>query len=107
MRRWLEQRDRDGLTFRELSAVSGVPAGTLAYWSWKLRCERVESREERASTKASATTGAGFVELVATGPSVAALGALEIVLGEGRRIIVTGEVNEDQLARVVRALCRC
>ena len=34
--RWLARRRREGLTFRELSELSGIPAGTLAWWSHKL-----------------------------------------------------------------------
>ena len=35
----LALRDREGLTFRELSARCGVPAATLNWWSWRLRRE--------------------------------------------------------------------
>jgi len=37
MRRWLARRERLGLTLRELSVETGVPAGTLGHWAWKLR----------------------------------------------------------------------
>ena len=53
VQRWLALRDREGLTYRNLSARSGIPANTLAHWAWRLR------REER-STRESAP----FVELV-------------------------------------------
>gem|GEM_PF-3589338 len=39
MRRWLARRERLGLTLRELSVETGVPAGTLGHWAWKLRRE--------------------------------------------------------------------
>lgn len=82
-----------------------MPAGTLACWAWKLRQERGEERGERNA--ASEPARADFVELVPTGPTLAPTGSLEIVLEQGRRIVVTGVVDEDQLVRVVRALARC
>ena len=39
MARLLQQRERHGLTYRELSERCGVPAHTLSWWSWKLRRE--------------------------------------------------------------------
>ncbi|MEW6072189.1 MAG: hypothetical protein AB1726_06265 [Planctomycetota bacterium] len=47
MRRWLGLRERRGLTYRELSARTGVAAGTLAYWAWKLRHEGETARAGR------------------------------------------------------------
>jgi hypothetical protein len=105
IQRWLEWRDRQGLTFKELSAESGVPVGTLAFWAWKLRQERGDGRRKRSAS--SEPTRADFVELVPTGPTLASTGSLEILLAQGRRIVVTGVVDEDQLVRVVRALARC
>jgi len=105
IQRWLERRDRQGLTFRELSAESGVPVGTLAFWAWKLRQERGDGRRKPSS--GSEPTRAAFVELLPTGPTLDSTGSLEILLAQGRRIVVTGVVDEDQLVRVVRALARC
>ncbi len=53
VQRWLSLRDREGLTYRELSARSGIPANTLTHWAWRLR------RKERSARKC-----APFVELV-------------------------------------------
>lgn len=41
--RLLAQRERRGLTYRELSERSGVAAQTLSWWAWKLRREATES----------------------------------------------------------------
>lgn len=35
----LARRDRDGLSLAALSAETGIPVGTLSWWSWKLRQE--------------------------------------------------------------------
>jgi hypothetical protein len=94
MRTWLARREARGLTFRELSLEAGVPVGTLAFWAWKLR------RESRDDEPAPA-----FVELVAKEPESG--GKLEIVLANGRRVLVSEGLDEDQLVRVVRALERC
>jgi transcriptional regulator with XRE-family HTH domain len=104
MRRWLALREEQGLTFRQLSERTGVAAGTLGSWAWKLRGEATAGRRRRGSAPS-------FVELI---PSVSAEReeprageGIEIVLGRGRRILVRGEVDETLLLRVVRALERC
>ena len=79
--------------------------GTLAFWAWRLRQERNGVR--RNGRTASEASSSDFVELVATEPTLASTGSLEILLAQGRRIVVTGAVDEDQLVRVVRALARC
>ncbi|MCB9870633.1 MAG: helix-turn-helix transcriptional regulator [Planctomycetes bacterium] len=40
---WLSRREAQGLTLRDLSARSGIPVGTLAWWSHRLRKEQAES----------------------------------------------------------------
>jgi len=108
MRRWLALRERRGLTYRELSERTGVSQGTLGYWAWKLRQEDREAAAEEQP---------GFVELVAredqagptSGPStVEGIGGrIEMVLGGDRRVVVSGEVDEASLERVLRVLQRC
>ena len=31
------RRERDGLSLRELSEATGIPLGTVSWWSWRLR----------------------------------------------------------------------
>ena len=102
MRRLLVRRERQGLTFQELSEQSGIPAGTLAFWSWKLR-------QGTGRIPAKARDRGGFVELVATRTqdSSDATSSLEIVLANGRHVVVHGEVDEARVLRVVAALERC
>jgi hypothetical protein len=50
----LARRDTDGLSLRALSEESGIPFGTLSWWSWRLR---------HGSECVSADKG-GFVEVV-------------------------------------------
>ena len=54
----LARRERDGLSLRELSEETGIPFGTLSWWSWRLR--------QRSGHEES---NVGFVEVVATGGS--------------------------------------
>ena len=94
MRSWLARREKRGLTFRELSLETGVPVGTLGFWAWKLRRE---SRDDEAPSP--------FVELVVKKPESG--DRLEILLANGRRVLVSAGLDEEQLVRVVRALERC
>ena len=54
MERHLARRKAEGLTLVELAKRTGVPAGTLSYWSHKLRLEAVDD------------DGPAFVEVVET-----------------------------------------
>jgi len=48
MERLLDLREREGRTLRELSERTGIPAGTLGWWSQRLRREsRAGCREIR------------------------------------------------------------
>lgn len=94
MRSWLARRAERGLTFRELSEETGVPAGTLAFWSWKFRAE---PRHDEAPS--------AFVELVPKARD--ADNRIEVVLANGRRVLVSTGLDEEHLVRVVRALERC
>ncbi|MCA8976853.1 MAG: helix-turn-helix transcriptional regulator, partial [Planctomycetes bacterium] len=40
----LARRERQGLTLRELSKKTGIPFGTLSWWSWRLRQEPARRR---------------------------------------------------------------
>jgi hypothetical protein len=56
----LARRERDGLSLRALSEETGIPFGTLSWWSWRLR----------QGTDARTPAEGGFVEVVAAGRSV-------------------------------------
>lgn len=91
MRRLLERRARQGLTYRELSEQSGVPASSLSWWSWKLRHE--------------ARSDGGFVELEVVDEGGGS--GVEIELGSGHRVHVSPGFDEETLRRVVVVLSSC
>lgn len=75
----LARRERDGLSLRALSEETGIPFGTLSWWSWRLRQEPVErSRPEQ------------FVELTVApavhGEVVVRVGDVEIATSAGTDI---------------------
>ncbi len=95
--RWLALRDRESLTYLELSQRSGIPANTLAHWAWRLRRERSTQPE-----------GPSFVELVTTGaPANESTARIEIILRADRRVIVDASIDAEALARVLAAVERC
>jgi transposase-like protein len=92
--RWLRRREREGLTYRELSRVSGIPIPTLSWWSRKLS-EDAEGRRSGAPCE--------LVPVEIVGDDSAA-GAIEIHLGPSLRLLVPEGFSEAHLARVLRVL---
>ena len=91
IRRLLERRDREGLSYRELARRTGESPRTLAWWSSRLRRGRGRSR--------------GFVELVAKpGSTAPRAGSFEIVLGSGRRVVAPAGFEEGALRRLLAVL---
>lgn len=99
MRRLLERREREKLTYREAAALEpGVSINQLFWWRRRLLGTAPQPPDENDKPST-------FVELV---EAPARSGSqLEIVLARGRRIVVSGDVDESALVRVVRALERC
>ena len=81
IRRLLERRDREGLTYRELARRTGESPRTLAWWGSRLRRERSRSR--------------GFVE---RGREVGTLHALGGTRGQVAAIFLAGAVAISAIA---------
>jgi hypothetical protein len=95
MEQLLAQRERERLTYREAARRGGVPAGTLAWWSWRLR------QEGRRSPSAKAQ---GFVEVeLVEEVGEAEDAGLEVLIG-AHRVRVTRGFDAVTLQRLVRAL---
>ena len=101
MRRLLERREREQLTYRQAAALEpGVTVNQLFWWR-----RRLFGRSSTASA-AAASRARGFVRLV----EAQAAGAderVEIALTNQRRLIVSAELSDAVLSRLVRLLERC
>ena len=98
----LAEREREGLTLSALARRSGIPVGTLAGWSWRLR-------KAKGVAASGVKKSAGFVELVARSaarPSQAGT-RYEIAVRGGRRLLVEGAIDEAELLRLIRVLEAC
>lgn len=101
---WLEivQRwRRSGQTAGQYAQRHGLHAGTLAVWGTKLRSELTATTES-----ASAGAGAGFLPVRVVGAQSRTdaqreSAELEVVLRNGRRVLVRGDVCSDTLRRLL------
>jgi transcriptional regulator with XRE-family HTH domain len=85
----LALRDREGLSYAELSRRTGIQKSTLAWWGWRGR------REQRKRT--------AFVEV---GEQVADAGSVgvEIEMANGVRLRLARDFDTETLLRALRAL---
>jgi hypothetical protein len=89
----LARRERDGLSLRELSEATGIPFGTLSWWSWRLR-----HSDDRGSER-------GFVEVVAAAHSVRE--AVVVHIGNDVEIEVPLGTDVTWLGNLAAALRSC
>lgn len=109
------ERWRDsGLTAKEFAAETGLNAGTLSYWAWKLRAGEASSakgtkRAGRSSqvrrSNAQSEAAPSFVELPSASV-VSSSSVLELVMGE-LRVRVPAGFDERTLGHVLRAVGAC
>lgn len=100
---WLEIVGRwrqSGQTAAEYAERHGLHAGTLAVWGSKLRAEVPAAR------RAAPPPSSGFlpVRLVDGEPAASrerAGGEIEVVLRNGRRVVVRGDFGNDALSRLL------
>ncbi len=98
VRRWLALREREGLTYRELSARVGMPANALCQWAWRLRHELAPPPPKPPA----------FVQLTSSAPPETFFSQrVEIVLRSKRRVIVDASMDSEVLARLLTAVDRC
>ena len=99
MERLLRRRERQGLTYRELSDDSGIPIPTLSWWSRKLKREEEGAAEVRACQLVP-------VEIVEDELQECDA-AIEIVVADRLKLLVPPTVSEAHLQRVLRAVASC
>ena len=92
VRRLLEQRDAEQLTYRQLSERSGVPVHVLTY----------RMRQDRLASQRKASVAADFIEVVDV--SGVSNGSLEVIGPRGHRVVVNSLADDGLLERVLRAL---
>lgn len=93
VRRWRES----GQTAVEYAREHGLHAGTLMVWGSKLR-------SEVATTSRGRRAHAGFLPVRVAEPTRSAAtegGQLEVVLRNGRRVLVKGTFGAEHLARLL------
>ena len=90
----LARRERDGLSLRELSEETGIPFGTLSWWSWRLRQGTGDGASED-----------GFVEVVATARSVRE--TVFVRVGNDVEIEVPAGTDTTWLGNLAAALRTC
>ncbi|HEX6812794.1 MAG TPA: hypothetical protein VF384_14305 [Planctomycetota bacterium] len=91
----LARREVEGLSLRALSEESGIPFGTLSWWSWRLR-------QESERTRSTATP---FLEVVSTDRQ--SDGEVVVRLGNGLEVNVQAGTDARWLRDLVAALRSC
>jgi hypothetical protein len=100
MRKLLRLREREGLSLRAIAERSGIPVGTLSWWSHELRHSSGEAEEREVS----------FAEVVVTSESDAAGEpgrGFRVTLESGHEVVVPQDFDPGSLARLVGTLSRC
>lgn len=98
---WLEEIERwrqSGQSAVEYASQHGLHAGTLVSWSSKLRSNSSVAAEKGRHEQEA------FVPVRVTEPKVTALAAgdsIEVVLCNGRRVLVHGEFGAARLGRLL------
>jgi hypothetical protein len=90
----LARRERDGLSLRQLSKESGIPSGTLAWWSWRLRQQPDDGQG----------AAGGFVEVVT---SSRVDGEVIVRLENGVAVEVPTGTDASWLRELIAALRSC
>lgn len=121
-REWIELGEREDLTFRELSERAGVSTRTLRRWSAALHAQRARdplgqhmqrfrgrverpNDQDRGQAEAKALDQS-FVKVLEE-PATLPPNRIQIVLGRGRRLMIDGAVDVEELAQVIAAVEQC
>lgn len=99
LRRLIRRREREGLSYARLARETGIPVGTLAWWSHRVR------REESGSSERSAPSS-DFVEVIPTGVGRESA-EIEVRLPGGVAVLVPAGTDLSSVLRVLSALLSC
>ena len=122
-RKCIELGEREGLTFRQLSERVGVCTRTLRHWSAVLRMQRARDPlgeyERRFHERVLLATDPGrtedeqksldqsFVKVLEEPAPAPSPNRIEIVLRGGRRLVIEGAVDVQELSRVIATVEEC
>jgi len=122
-RKCIELGEREGLTFRQLSERVGVCTRTLRRWSAVLRMQRARDPlgeyERRFHERVLQATDPGraeddqksldqsFVKVLEEPAPAPSANRIEIVLRGGRRLVIEGAVDVQELAQVIATVEEC
>ena len=101
---WLEivQRwRRSGQTGEAYAQRHGLHAGTLAVWGSKLRSELAAARDTVSGSSDSKFLPVRVVSGLTRPDAERQSGELEVILRNGRRVVVRGDVGNDTLRRLL------
>jgi hypothetical protein len=102
-RRRVEGWKDSGLTAKEFAAETGINAGTLQFWKYKLK-KREAAVRVRKSPKAMAATIVSSLIEVRSPTRIAAETRFEIELGNGRRLRVPAGFEPGALKALLAVL---
>ena len=122
-RKCIEVGEREGLTFRQLSERFGFCTRTLRRWSAQLRQQRARDPlgeyERRFHERVVLATDPGraegeqksleqsFVKVLEEPAAAPSPDRIEIVLRGGRRLVIEGAVDAQELAQVIATVEEC
>lgn len=96
LRRLIRRREEEGLSYARLSRETGIPVGTLASWSYRVRREQA----------AQSVSGSDFVEVIASG-TLAGAEDVEVKLQGGIVVRVPAGTERAVAVRVLTAILSC
>jgi transposase len=101
---WLEivlRWRRSGQTAGEYAQRHGLHAGTLAVWGSKLRGELTAAQKLVSESSGSGFLPVRVVSVQARTDAQRESAELEVILRNGRRVLVRGDVGSDTLRRLL------
>lgn len=99
----LTEQEVSGQSLRAFAAERGLSPWTLYAWRVKLGRARPHRGARKAEAKES---GAGFVAVDIVG-GTRSVSDIEVVLADGCRVCVPGDIAIEKLTQLVRALRAC
>jgi len=98
----IERWSDSGLSAEQFAAETGINAGTLQFWKYKLRKQRGDASPRRAPRNVPAPIVSSLVEVRPV--NVAADSRFEIELNNGRRLRLPATFDPDAVKTLVAVL---